>query len=228
MNLADSVKKVLRTRSHHIFKDFWRDDLKNIISDIASDVARFGRTGAGAFRSIKKTGLKVSLNETIESGADVLLIFKVLPLRVRDGFANFKEEFIGELDKLPDQKQKTIFCLKVLGALTSFGLNGFYSIKKGRTEFSLSGLRRRNAFTRFIVAELIFKISQVFIYRFLNELEGELTLTEDLRKVRYFKKLISVRPPIDSLNARSDYQEDEGDPSFVLIENLKRFIMTGK
>jgi hypothetical protein len=217
MNLADSVKKVLKTRSHHIFHDFWRDDLKNIVQDIASDIARLGRSGASTINAIKNSGFKFSIKETVDSGADALLIFKVLPSRVREGFKRFKDEFIIELDKLPDQKQKTLFCLKILGALTSFTIGAFYNIKKGKADFALSGLKRRNAFTQFIVAELVFKISQVFIYRFLSEVEHELSAPEDLKNVRYFKTLISTGSPVES---------DE-DQSFILIDNLKRFIMTG-
>jgi hypothetical protein len=217
MNLADSVKKVLKTRSHHIFHDFWKDDLKNIVQDIGSDMARLGRSGASTINSIKNSGFKFSIKETIDSSTDALLIFKVLPSRVKEGFRRFKDEFIIELEKLPDQKQKTLFCIKIIGALTSFTIGAFYNIKKGKADFALSGLKRRNAFTRFIVAELVFKISQVFIYRFLSEVERELSAPEDLKNVRYFKKLISTGSPIES---------DE-DQSFILIDNLKRFIMTG-
>ena len=227
MNLADSVKKVLKTRSHHIFHDFWRDDLKSIVQDIASDVARFGRSGASTLSNIKKSGFKFSFKETVDSSADALLIFKVLPSRVKEGFRRFKDDFIYELEQLPDQKQKTIFCIKIIGALTSFAVGAFYNIKKGKADFALSGLRRRNAFTRFIVAELIFKISQVFIYRFLSEVERELTTSDDLKNIRYFKKLISSGAPMDSVKVESGDVEIPGDQSFVLIENLKRFIMTG-
>jgi len=227
MNLADSVKKVLKTRSHHIFQDFWRDDLKGILQDIVSDVARFGRSGVSTLSGIKKTGLKINLKETLDSSADALLIFKVLPSRIKEGFRKFKDEFIQELEQLPDQKQKTIFCIKIIGALTSFTIGAFYNIKKGKADFALSGLRRRNAFTRFIVAELIFKISQVFIYRFLSEVERELSSSDDLKNVRYFKKLISSGAPMESVKVDGLEIDKAGDQSFILIENLKRFIMTG-
>jgi hypothetical protein len=228
MNLADSVKKVLKSKSQNIFSDFWKDDLKTIIMDIAHDVTRMGKATGRSFKNIKKLGVKTSFKEMLDSGADTLLIFKVLPGRVKAGFLKFKEEFIQELEIQPDQKQKAIFSLKVIGALTSFALGTIYSVKKGKTDFTLKGLKRRNAFTQFIVAELVFRISQVFIHRFLSELEKEVSDPEDLKNIRYFKELIAGRSQVEN----EDNSENEiivtSDRSIEMVEALKQFIMTGK
>jgi hypothetical protein len=226
MNLADSMKKVLKNNSQNIFTDFWKEDLKTILKDIGRDVAQMAKSGAGTFRGIKTNGIKITAKEMLESASDTLLIFKILPKRVYQGFADFKEALVQELDSQPDQKQKTIFSLKVIGALTSFTLGAVYSIRRGKTEFFFSGLKRRNVMTQFIVAEVVFKLSQVFILRFLTELEKEVTNPEDLKSIRYFKDLISARSMVEAVQNGEAFVE--ADKAIEIVENLKRFIMTGK
>ncbi len=226
MNLADSMKKVLKNNSQNIFTDFWQEDLKTILKDVGRDVAQMAKSGAGAFRGLKTNGIKITSKEMLESASDTLLIFKILPKRVYQGFAEFKEALVQEVDNQPDQKQKTIFSLKVIGALTSFTLGTVYSIKRGKTDFSFSGLKRRNAITQFIVAEVVFKLSQVLILRFLTELEKEVTNPEDLKSVRYFIDLISDRSKVEA--AKNSEAFVEADKAIEIVENLKRFIMTGK
>lgn len=226
MNLADSMKKILKSSGQNIFTDFWKDDLKTILKDVGRDIAHMAKSSAGSFRDLKKNGIKITAKEMVESAADTLLIFKVLPGRITEGFAQFKDQLIQELENQPDQKQKTLFSLKVIGALTSFTLGTIYNIKRGNTDFAFKGLRRRNAITQFIVAELVFKLSQVFIHRFLSELEKEVSDPADLKNVRYFKDLISDR---------SKAELDPGvemppgpDRAIEIVDDLKHFIMTGK
>ena len=109
MNLADSMKKILKLNGQNIFTDFWKDDLKTILKDVGKDIAHMAKSGSDSFRDIKKNGIKITAREMIESAADTLLIFKVLPARIKEGFARFKDQLINELDNQPDQKQKTIF-----------------------------------------------------------------------------------------------------------------------
>jgi hypothetical protein len=184
------------------------------------------KSGSNSFHKLKENGVKVTAKDIWESGTDTLVLFKVLPARVKLGFAYFKDDLIYELDHLPDQKQKTIFSLKVIGALSSFTLGIIYNVNKGKTDFSMKGLKRRTGVTQFIAAEIIFKISQLFVYRFLNELEKEVTVPEDLKNIRYFKDLVSSRAQMDT---SSEYHEPliEGDPAITIVENLKHFISTG-
>lgn len=226
MNLADSMKKILKNSSQNIFTDFWKDDLKTILKDIGRDVAHMAKSSAGSIRDIKKNGIKITAKEMMDSASDTLLIFKILPGRIRDGFAQFKEALVQELENQPDQKQKKIFSLKVIGALTSFTLGTIYNIKRGKTDFAFKGLRRRNAITQFIVAELVFKLSQLFIHRFLSELEKEVSDPEDLKNVRYFKDLISDRSKAEQEPGRE--VPVEADRAIEIVEALKHFIMTGK
>lgn len=227
MNLADSMKKILKNNGQNIFTDFWKDDLKTILIDVAGDIAHMAKSGVGSFRDLKKNGIKITAKEMIESASDTLLIFKVLPGRVSQGFIQFKEQLIRELDNQPDQKKKTIFSLKVIGALTSFTLGTIYSIKRGKTDFAFTGLKRRNAITQFMVAEIVFKLSQVFIQRFLTELEKEVSDPEDLKNVRYFKDLISDRSKADADYVPGDVPK-ESDRAIEIVDALKHFIMTGK
>lgn len=227
MNLADSLRSVLKNKSHHIFTDLWKEDVANILRDIGSDIAQVAKSGAKSFKDIKNHGIKLNLKETLESGADALLILKVLPGRVKDGFHFFREDLADEIEKLTDGKQKKIFVLKVFGALTSFTVGSIYSVKKSAGEFSLKGLRRKNAFTQFIIAEIIFKLSQLFIHKFLNEVEKLVTDEEDLKNVRYFKELISDRAQMEA-SAENMEDLEPSDPAIRIVENLRNYVMTGK
>lgn len=227
MNLADSLKSVLKNKSHHIFTDLWKEDVANILRDIGSDIAQVAKSGVKSFKDIKNQGIKFNLKETLESGADALLILKVLPGRVKDGFNFFREDLADEMEKQSNGKNKKIFVLKVFGALTSFTVSSIYSVKKSAGDFSLKGLRRKNAFTQFIIAEIIFKLSQLFIHKFLNEVEKLVTEEEDLKNVRYFKELISDRAQMEA-NAKNMEDLEKSDPAIRIVENLKNYIMTGK
>lgn len=227
MNLADSLKSVLKNRSHHIFSDMWKEDVAKIVRDIGADIAQLMKSGASSVRHIKSHGLKFNFKETLESGADALLILKVLPERIREGFKYFNYDFHDELEKIPDPKLKKIFVLKVFGALTSFTIGSIYSVKRSATEFSMKGLRRRNAFTQFIIAEVIFKLSQLFFHKFLHEVEKLVTDEEDLKNVRYFKDLVSDRTQMRE-TAENIQGVEETDSAILVVQNLKNYIMTGK
>jgi len=219
MNLADSVKYILKNKSQNFVKELWREDLKFILKDLGQDLSHLMKSGSTSLKSFKKNGYQINIKEALESGSDSLLIIKVLPGRIRQGFSIFKDEFIEELENQPDQKQKTIFCLKVIGALSSFTVGTIYNLKIGKTDFSLVGLKRRNAFTRFLVAELVFKISQRLIQKFLIELESQLTDKDDLNHVKYFKELLADR---------SITKLETSDSSIEMVDSLKTYIMKGQ
>jgi dsDNA-binding SOS-regulon protein len=226
MNLADSMKSVLKNKSH-VFSEFWKDDLKIVLTEVQNDLSRMVKDGKETIQSLKKDGIKINLKEMAESGADALLIFKVLPGRIKDGFTYFKDDLVEELESLPGQKQKTIFSLKVIGAVISFTIGIIYNIKKGRSDFSIKGLKRMNAFTQFIVAELVFKISQLILLRFLNEIEKQVTEPDELKHIRYFRELLSDREKAEAENEVLSSAEP-GDRAIEIVEDLKKYIMTGK
>lgn len=223
MNLADSLKSVLKNKSHHIFTDLWKEDAAKIVREIGTDIGHMAKT----VRSIKDRNFKFNFKELLESGADALLILKVLPERVKEAYKYFHYDLQDEFEKIEDPKQKKILGLKIFGALTSFTIGSIYTIRKSAADFSMKGLRRRNAFTQFIIAEVIFKLSQIFISKFLNEVEKLVTDEDDLKNVRYFKDLLSDR---EQMLANAEIMEvlEEADPAIRIVENLKYYIMTGK
>lgn len=230
MNLADSMKWVLKKRSQDLFVSFWKDDLKVIVNDLHHDLGLVVKFGPASIKNLKQKGISGSLNELKDLASDALIVFKILPARVKQGFYYFKDDLTVALENLPDQKQKTIFSLKILGMLTSFTIGTMYSIKRGKTEFSLVGLKRGGVLAQFIAAELVFKLSQLFVFRFLNELESILTNQEDIKNVNYFKNLISSKEQLENLNAfhNASGVDTEQDLAFKIVERLKTFIMTGK
>lgn len=227
MNLAESIKVVLKTRSQIIFKNFLKEDLIIIFKEMGGDLLTLSRVGKSSVSSLRGSGFKKSIARVVSTGSDTILIFKLLPKRIKQGFFKFKEDFLVELEKLPTQKEKTVFCIKVVAALVSMSIPRIYMARKTPKKFSFSGIKNRNAFTQFIVTQIGFKFSQIIIFRFLEAVEDELTEPEDLKTICYFKDLITG----GSHNYKKLEEMDlpaPGDPSFQLLENLKQFIMTGE
>lgn len=225
MNLADSMKNVLKNKSQYIFIDLWKDDVKIILKDVGRDVIQMAKSSSGTFKTLKRNGIKGTYREIMESASDTLMIFKVLPGRVKEGFSYFKTDLIHELENQPDQKQKTIYSLKVIGTLTSFTLGAVYNLKKGNADIAFKGLKRRNAVTQFIAAEIVLKLTQLFVYRFLNELEKEVSDPVDLKNVRFLKDLISNK---SQLSEDASGLAPFADSAIEIVDNLKHFILTGK
>ncbi len=227
MNLAESMKHVLITKSQNIFTHFWKEDLKVMLKEISEDVWGMVQTSGGVFKKAKDEGLKKSFKEISESTLETLQILKILPRRVRDAFSYFKEDFVKEMDSLQDTKEKTVFCLKVIGVLSASLLKNFYGMKKSQTEFSVIDLKAKNAFTRFLVAEIIFKISQVLVLRVLNEVEKELTEAEDVKNIRFFRSVLSDSKKMEERKDLFPEELEDGDKALELVENLKKYISTG-
>lgn len=225
MNLADSVKYIIKNKSSHLVKELWKEDLKTIAVDVVNDLTYFMQKAPSSLKSFKNKRHKINARELLESSADTLLILKVLPGRIKRGFKLFKDDFLVELDKFPDQKYKTIFVLKVFGAISGFALGTFYNLNIGKNDFALVGLRRRNAFTRFLVAELIFKISRRLMQRFLNELELVVSEKDDQDHVRYFKELLADRTK--AMELIKEAPVEPGDRAIEIVEALKTYIMKG-
>lgn len=224
MNLADSLKHVLKNKSQHILSEFLSRDLKIILSNFGDDISKMYKSGKSSLKNLKNDGLKLSFKEMGESITDAFLIMKVMPGRIKEAFVYFKEDLLVELEQQTDPKGKALLSFKVLGALTSFILGVIYNVKRGQTEFSMKGLKHRNAFTKFIVAELIFKITQHFFLRFLQELEQELTDPDDLKNVRYFRQLLSDQ----AQPGEESFDSDGGDRTIEMVEDFKHYILTGK
>lgn len=220
MNMADSMKHILRNRTH-VFTDFWKEDLKKILTELTDDFKHLMKDGKDTVGHVKK----FSLQDMIDAGSDSILVMKVLPKRIRTGFAHFKDDLHQELELLPEQKQKTIFTLKVIGALTSFTLSTVYTFRKSNQNFSMKGFKKFNPVTQFLITELIFRISHAMVNRFLNELESHVSDEAELAHIRYFQELLSSK---NSGAGPDQPLPESGDRSIEIVENFKKYIMTGK
>lgn len=227
MNLSDGVKKILKTQSKTILHNFWKDDLIIIFKEVSEDVFSLGREGKKVFLNFKNANLKTSVSKVLFTGKDVLIIFKVVPQRVKQGFKFFKDDFLEELEKQQDSKQKTKFTLKTIGALVSLSIPQVYQFKKAKKTFSVKNIKNQNAFLQLIFYQVAFKVVQLVTFRFLEALEEELTNESDIKNIRYFKSLITGGNT--DLNQLKNFEEPApGDPSFRILESLKHFIMTGE
>lgn len=228
MNLAESMKHVLMAKGQMIFTQFWKDDLTLIARDFKKDFVDLGKSSRHKLKTLKRQSIKETALEIKESAVDTVLIFKVIPGRIRDGFIIFQDQLLAELESLPDQKQKTIFCLKVIGALGGSTLSAFRGMRKGGNSLNFSGLRIRNAFTHYVVTELVFKLSQVFILRFLSEVEKELTDEHDRKNIKFFKDILSDNARLEESELFHETPLEPGDRALAIVEGLRNYIMTGQ
>jgi len=221
MNLSDSMKFVLKNKGPNLLADFWHQDIKGILKDFKRDLFK---VLAQAPRD--KSSFKAGLYELKDMAKDAMVVVGELPSRVKLGFSIFRDEVLEELDKIEDPKKKTIFCLRIAGALTSFAVTAIYGVKTAKKEIKISGLANRKAFTQFIVAELALRMSHFFVLRFLREVEKQMDNPEELKKIRFFKKMLSSKPTGNELNDLPE--ENDSDPAFRIVNNLNNYILTGK
>ncbi len=225
MNLAESMKYVLKNKGQNLFSTFWKEDVKIVLKDMKKDMGQLVKSGSGKIKEFKKQSLKETVADIKDSALDAVTIFRILPSRIKQAFIYFREDLLKELEDLPEQKDKTIFCLKIIGVLSSFTLTALYGAKKTRGDLSLKGLKRTTAFTQMLAAELVMRVSQVFVLRFISEVESQMSDDEELKKLRYFKSLLSDGSK--NFQAFKDEPLEEGDAAVRIVESLRTFILTG-
>lgn len=215
MNLSESMKYVLKNKTQVIFS--------SLIKDVPGQMIAFGKSSQKAIRGFS---LKESFLELKSSIQGTSLLLKEIPRRINDGFKIFSEELIIELEKLPDQKMKTVFCMKVLAGLSQFALSSAYDVGLG--DVKLLGLgKRKIIYSRLIISKLLYKTIQTLILRFIQELEKEMTSADELEQLENLKKIILD----NSTNAVDKFFSGITDPSdraFRLVENFKYYIFTGE
>lgn len=221
MNIADSIKHVLKNKSH-VFSKGWKEEISQILKEISDDVNDMVRSGGHTFKEVKGRRLKISLQDAMDSASDAFIVAKVLPKRIQEGFHFFKQDLFTELEDLYDPKKKAIFSLKVLGALTSFSVSTIYNVKKGNLDLHLNGVKKINSFSRFLIGEVLLKVIRIMLIKFLNELQQTVTHQEDEAHIRYFRELLISRDKPDESHM------EETDPAIEIVENLKKYIMTGQ
>jgi hypothetical protein len=226
MNIADSIKHVLKNNEGpSFFVTFWKKDLKVYIIEMGKTLkSAFGSKGS-LVKNIKEKGFKGSLRSVKESAVDTAIVFKEAPRRVQEAFSYFRDDMVRELEELPDQKQRAIFCMKVIGALTSFSLGAVQNIKRSRKDQPFLGLKNKSALTQFLMAEVVLKVSQLFILRFMTEIEMQLDNEDEIRRLRYFKTILKNASDPDLSPSPTDINQDE---AIHIVEALKNYILTGQ
>ena len=227
MNLSESMKHVLKNKTQSLFSDFWKEDLRLIISDLKADLSHFNKSGLSRIKSLKNFDLKTASTEVKNSAVDTLEIFKVMPRRMKEAFSHFREEVLLEMENLSDAKERAVFGLKILGALGTSALGFFYGMKRASSGARFKGLRLRSAFTQYVISEFVFKVTQLFILRFLKEVEAELSEEGDVKRIRFFKEILSRQDRWDAGDLPDETQLEPGDRALEIVENLKNYIITG-
>ncbi len=215
MNLADSIKKVLKNRNNSI-NLYLKEDLKTIVLDFKNEWVKLFIDTKSLMLKLRHEGPRPTLLELGRSSKKMFIVLKYLPTRILDGLNFFKSDFLEELESSQDQKEKTLLSLKVLGALTHFAVTSFYELKKGNSKIRIKGLGPLNTVSNIIIAELVFKMTSSFILRLFAAAETELS-EEDRKHFNYFKQLI--------MNKEID---QDWDQSVIIVEKFKKYIMTGE
>lgn len=221
MNIAESMKAILKDKTH-IFTDYWKEDIKLVLEEVSKDFFHMASSGKETIKNLRHNGMQFSFKDVKEAASDVFVILKFLPGRIVTGIHYFKEDLTKEMEEQPDQKHKTVFVLKVLGALTSFTLGTLYQVKRGQVEFSIRGLKNRNLVTQFIFAEILFKLTSLFVHRLLNELDEHVSTDEEKENIAYFRQLLARR------TENEEESVHDPDHAIQIVENLKNYIMTGE
>ena len=223
MNLAESMKYVLKNKSKTLFTFFTKEDIKKSFKEFGHDLVVITQQKKELYKNFS---IKESMLDVKDSIQGSVLLIRAIPKRVNDGFKIFSNEMTIELEKLPDQKQKTVFCMKVLAGLSRFAVSSAYEVGMG--DVKLLGLgKSRKMVSSVIVSKIMFKTIQTFIVRMIQEMEKELTDPEELKNLQNLKEIIMD----NSANAIDKIFEgvtDSNDRAFVIVNNFKNYILTGQ
>jgi hypothetical protein len=223
MNIAESMKHVLKNKSQNILTLLVKEDFKNIVVDFAGEVVTATKKRKNTFKNFS---FKETFLDAKESVVGTALLIKAIPKRVNDGFKIFSAELMRELDKLPDQKQKTVFCMKVLAGMSKFAISSAYDVGLGDAKLLGIG-RHRNIVKNVIVSKLVYKTIKSLIIRMIEEMEKEISDPVELKNLQGFKDIVQD----DSGNAIDKFFDgvtDADDRAFIIVDNLKKFIQTGE
>lgn len=215
MNLSESLRHVLKHKSQNILTLIIKEDVKNF--SFFEKLRKFKR---------HDFSLKNSVGEFKNSLETTVLLFKVLPKRIRNGFRLFAQDLLKELELLPDQKKKTIFSLKVLAGISQFALSSAYDLGVGESKLLRIG-KSKNLVTNIIISKIMFKTIQAFIIRLITEMEKEVTDAEELKVLQNFRKMI-LDDSVNAIDKFFDSMTVPGDQAFTIVENFKRYILTGE
>lgn len=223
MKISESMKFVLKTKSQSIFSSLVKEDFKEIIKGFAGDIVSF-RPKKEAIRNFSFKDSFIEIKSSVQGTA---ILFKEIPRRLNEGFRIFQQELMDELDKLTDQKQKTMFCMRVLAGLSKFALSSAYDVGLGDRKILGFKGNYKKVMTHAVASKLMYKTIQAFIIRFIQEVEKEISDPEELKSLQSFKDVILD----DSGNAIDKFFDgvtDPNDRAFIIIDNFKNYVRTGE
>jgi hypothetical protein len=183
-------------------------------------------TPANLIELTKSIDFGESLKDVKDSIQGTTLLLKVIPARVNHGFKYFGEDLLSELEKLPDQKQRTVFCMKVLASLSKFALSAAYDIGLG--EVKLLGVGKgKIVYSRLIAAKIFYKVFQLFIIRLIDEIEKEVTNINELEKLKNLKDIVLDNSG-NAIDKFFDGVIDPNDEAFLVVEKFKKYVFSGE
>ncbi len=219
MNLGEAMTSVLRTKGQNLIHDFWKEDLASIVGGVLRDAASTFRDGKSKWKNFS---LREAPGKIAGTVAEVYEITRVMPGRIKFGLSQFQSEMAEELDKKSDSREKALFCLQVIGILSSSTLSTYSNLRSPGKSLSIRRLKIRSAAAQFVLAELLLRSLKLFLLRFLKELEKEVTDEADLNHVRYFIRLLK-----DGSTPEDAPQGPGAEAAFKITENLKKNILNG-
>ncbi len=218
------MKKVIRQKSQGIVSAFLKEDIKKIVASTITDLVVAAKKSE---ISLKKFSLKDSALDLKNQVQDTALLIKILPQRFNDAFQLFAQGFLREFEKIPDNKERTVFCMKVLAALSKNAFSTAYSVGTSDATRLLSFGKSKKGLSQLVMSRLLYKSTQTFLVRFLEEMEKDITDPEELKNIELFKEVI-LDDKGNAIDKFFDGVVDPTDPAYALVENFRNYIFTGE
>jgi hypothetical protein len=152
-HLDDLVKHVLKNKSQSIFSLLVKEDFKEIIKGFAGDLVSFKPKKSG----LKNFSLKNSLQDIKGTFQVTAIVIREIPRRLNEAFKIFQQELMEEIEKLPDQKKKTMFVMRVLAGLSKMALSSAYDVGLGDKKILGFGGKYKKAVTHVVASKLMYK-----------------------------------------------------------------------
>jgi hypothetical protein len=213
------AKKVFQQRGQAIIKKFVTQDSKKIITETIADLVVLSKKNNRNLSLPRITELKHTLRDTA-------LLLKVIPQRMRFGLNLFMHEFLTEMSSLSDQKSRTVYSMKVIAALSKMAFASAYEVGTG-PKLLVMGKSARSAYSGIVFSRILYRSVQVFLIRFIEEVEKDTVDPQELAQLDSFKRTIldDEGNAIDKLFAGI---VDPEDKAFALVDKFRNYIFTGE
>lgn len=205
MNLADSLKFVFQNKIQSILFDFIKTDLRKIFNEAKESI------------SLKDFGP----DKIQEIFYDFVALAKEIPTRLPKGLKQFHEEFLLELETCSDPKQKSLFTLKVLGAL-AFILINFQS--NNTAALGLLRIQKKSKLARGAILLILINLLMHLSTKIISAVEDNLDDQVEKDKLSYIKAALS-HPDASTNGLESPTVTDK---SFLIVRNFINFMLIGE